>query len=169
MLASHRAQRTLCNRKRRQLRRIERTYRKISVFRLISPREDFARFMAFFVVVVLVGACNLIIDQSASSSFLVSFYAAVLLAGYFSHCLALKWSKRPWTYVSLLDGLLAQYEPVNVSAYRALQQEARRRGSITRVSLWEWLDAEHRALNTLTAQHDPDTSSNTTHFLDKKL
>jgi len=68
-----------------------------------------------------------------------------------------------------LDGLLAQYEPIDASAYRALQEEAQKRGSIIRVSWWEWLDAEHHALDRLTLKHDADTSPHTTRFLDKKL
>ena len=151
--------------KRRQLRRIAKTYRKISVFRLISPREDFARLMAFLVVVVLVGSFNLLVDQTVSYMFLVGFYGAVLLVGGLSHCLVMKWSSRPWTYVSLLDGLLARYEPIDHAAYRALQVDAQRLGSITRVPLGEWLETEHRALNALAAKYPPDT----THFLDKKL
>lgn len=126
--------------RRRQLRRIARTYRKISVFRLISPRENFARLMAFFVVVVLVGVFNLLVDQTVSSLFLVGFYGAVLLAAGLAHCLVMKWSKRPWTYVSLLDGLLARYEPIDKDAYCALQEEARQLGSIAKVPLWTWLD-----------------------------
>ena len=153
------------NRRRRQLRRIATTYRKISVFRLISPREDFARLVAFVVVVVLVGVFNLMVDQTVSSLFLVGFYGAVLLAGCLAHCLVMKWSRRPWTYVSLLDGLLARYEPVDRDAYLSLQDEARRLGSIARVSLWEWLDREHQALEAATRSHIPSTA----HFLDKKL
>lgn len=152
-------------RKRRQLRRIANTYRKTSVFRLISPREDFARLISFLVVVSLVAVTHQLIDQAITTNFLIGFYSLVLLAGFAAHRFALRWSKRPWTYASLLDGLLAQYDPVDVDAYRRLQEEARECGSIFKASVSAWLDDEFRALANAMPNRYPDTQR----FLDKKL
>lgn len=163
--AARKAQLAPLKRKRRHLQRIANTYRKISVFRLISPREDFARLIAFLVVVGLVGTTHQLIDQAVTTNFLIGFYGLVLLAGFVAHRLALRWSKRPWTYVSLLDSLLARYDPVDLDAYRRLQDDARSRGSIAKANVTGWLDNEFLALANAMPTVPPDTHL----FLDKKL
>ncbi|KOF55411.1 hypothetical protein AD428_00725 [Achromobacter sp. DMS1] len=152
-------------RRRRQLTRILRVYHKSSVFRVLSsPREDFARLVAFAVVVGMVGLSHLAVDSTPSTAFLIAFYGLVLLAGVVAHRVALHWSKRPWTYVSLLDNLLAQYDPIDVTAYQHLQDEARELGSVSRANVPGWLKIEIAHLDKQApAKQAP------AHFLDRQL
>ena len=76
-----------------------------------------------------------------------------------------RYSTKPWTYTSMLDGQLAQYDPVSREAYRQLQERTKQVGSLETEFVRKWLEQEHDAVELAAGVRRPESKG----FLDKRI
>lgn len=127
-----------------QLQEIEKT---LALRRLdgLGPRAAFALFIAVTVQLLSMGVLLTIVVSGFEISN-DSFYGYPITAALVTYVLVMLRSRRPKTWTVLLNQQLTAYHPIDVEAYRCLQQHTWNFKSFEMESLREWLRLEYHAI-----------------------
>jgi hypothetical protein len=142
----------------RTLRNIEYHLRLIkSPFAVRGPKEHFAIVCALCTICMILA---LFYETGNRPSFFIAF-----AGGMVAFFLALRYSKRPRTYMEKIDQILVTYDPINKDEYRYLQQRTKELGCMEVDLVHKWLVLEREAVRV--EAHDPQSVSYD--FLNKKI
>ncbi|WP_277594449.1 hypothetical protein [Pseudomonas chlororaphis] len=152
----------LIEQKRRQLRKIGNTWQNQKI-RSLGPRGIWAVLLGCSAS-LLVFLVSTLLQDFAGFSRGKDVVLVVAVAAFFAvRYVVLKRSTRPMTYAELLDTQLSAYDPVDVAAYRAFQNQVRIHG-LKEDDVHYWLAQEYQALATLSGPIKRRKS-----FIDRKL
>ncbi|KZC32543.1 hypothetical protein RhoFW510R10_11540 [Rhodanobacter sp. FW510-R10] len=151
-------------RRRKQLRSIDR--RVFQARNAISgPRTGYAVSVGLCTGAALLGLATLI-DRSGflavlgvSASVRAGIGYLPLLAGLVTWAYLLRWGAYPTSWTTLIDQELAAYDPVDVRAYRNLQQRTREAGHLDLDEVSVWRAVEWGALGLASDRLTPPKSS----------
>lgn len=109
----------------------------------IGPRPQLARIAG-----IVVGICSIIWLYSKTGS-PVQFWGwsiiVFTLTFFIIHKMVIRFSSMPMTMTALIDEMLSKYEPIDIEAFRILQQKTIEFGYLKSDLLREWITQERLA------------------------